>query len=114
MVKMVELEDGSFVPEECCTFTNPLTSGGESYVDDVDLPCGAGCENDCDNCIIQNIMNEYGKLATQEIPRIYQNLQNMKKAWEDDSFKDRRLAEAHIKSLRTSIEQVEQLFLLVH
>lgn len=113
MVKMIELEDGNYIPEECCTFTNPLTSGGESYVDDVDLPCGAGCENDCDKCIIQKVMNEYGKLTTQEIPRVYQNLQNMKKAWEDESFKDRKLAETHIKSLRSSIEQVEQLVKVV-
>ena len=113
MIKMIELEDGSFVPEECCTFTNPLTSDGVSYVDDVDLPCGAGCFNICDNCIIQKIMNVYGKLATQEISRVYQNLLNLKAAWEDKSFKDRNLAEAHIKSLRSSIEQVEQLVRLV-
>ena len=60
MIKMVELDDGNFVPEECCSFTNPLTSGEKSEIDDVDLPCGSDCENDCNNCIIQKIMNEYG------------------------------------------------------
>lgn len=44
-----------------------------------------------------------------DVPRVLQNLKNMKSAWEDESFKDRRYAEAHIKSLRTAIEQVEQL-----
>lgn len=60
MIKMVKLDDGNFVPEECCSFTNSLTSGGKSEIDDIELPCGADCENDCDNCIIQKIMNEYG------------------------------------------------------
>ncbi len=61
MVEMVRLEDGNYVPKECCTFTNPLTSGGVSYVDDIDLPCGADCGSDCDSCVIQRIMNEYQK-----------------------------------------------------
>ena len=60
MIKMVKLDDGNFVPEECCSFTNPLTSGGKSEIDDVELPCGSDCENDCNSCIIQKIMNEYG------------------------------------------------------
>lgn len=37
------------------------------------------------------------------------NLHNMKEAWEDESFKDRRLAEAHIKALTRAIEQVERI-----
>lgn len=54
----------------------------------------------------------WGKEALEtvlELPRILNNLKNMKSAWEDESFIDRRYAEAHIKSLRTAIEQVEQL-----
>ena len=47
MIEMVKLDDGDCVPRECCTFTNPLTSGGKSVVDDVELPCGADCENEC-------------------------------------------------------------------
>ena len=47
--------------------------------------------------------------TVEKIPSVIQNLKNMQSAWEDESFKDRRLAEAHIKSLRTAIEQVEQL-----
>lgn len=30
MIEMVKLDDGDCVPRECCTFTNPLTSGGKS------------------------------------------------------------------------------------
>lgn len=52
-------------PRECCTFTNPLTSGGKSVVDDVELPCGADCENECSNCVIQKIMNEYATLENK-------------------------------------------------
>ena len=109
MVKMIKLEDGNFVPEECCTFTNPILSDGDVEVDDVDIPCGADCGKDCDTCVIQKIMNEYAELTVREIPRVIRNLQNKKEAWEDESFKDRKLAEAHIKSLRKAIEQVEQL-----
>lgn len=62
-VSMVQLEDGNFVPKECCTFTNPVTSGGEIHIDDVDLPCGADCGGECEKCIIQHIMNEYALLS---------------------------------------------------
>lgn len=61
--EMVMLDDGNFVPKEICTFTNPLTSGGKSYIDDVDLPCFAECQGDCDNCIIQRVFNEYAALV---------------------------------------------------
>lgn len=62
MIRMVKLDNGNFVPEECCSFTNPLTSGGKSEIDDIELPCESNCENDCDNCTIQKIMNEYGEI----------------------------------------------------
>lgn len=65
---------------------------------------------DMDDDIANSI--SWGKEALEtvlELPRVLQNLKNMKSAWEDESFKDRRYAEAHIKSLRTAIEQVEQL-----
>lgn len=65
MIEMVKLDDGDCVPRECCTFTNPLTSGGKSVVDDVELPCGADCENECSNCVIQKIMNEYATLENK-------------------------------------------------
>ena len=65
MIEMVRLDDGDCVPRECCTFTNPLTSGGKSVVDDVELPCGADCENECSNCVIQKIMNEYATLENK-------------------------------------------------
>ena len=63
MVEMIKLEDGNYVPKECCTVTNPLTSGGKSYVDDVELPCGENCDNNCGSCVIQKIMNEYAELV---------------------------------------------------
>lgn len=62
-VSMVQLEDGNYVPKDCCTFTNPATSSGKSYIDDVDLPCGADCNGECEKCIIQCIMNEYALLS---------------------------------------------------
>lgn len=62
-VSMVQLGDGNFVPKDCCTFTNSATSGGKSYVDDVDLPCGADCGGECEKCIVQCIMNEYALLS---------------------------------------------------
>lgn len=43
MIRMIELDDGSFIPRECCTVTNPTTSGGKSVIDDIELPCGADC-----------------------------------------------------------------------
>lgn len=60
MIEMIKLDDGNFVPKECCSFTNLLTSDGKSEIDDIELPCGTDCGNDCNNCIIQQIMNEYG------------------------------------------------------
>lgn len=63
MIEMVKLDDGNFVPKEICTFTNPLTSGGKSYIDDVDLPCWPECQEDCKDCIIQRVFNEYAALV---------------------------------------------------
>lgn len=65
-VDMVQLEDGDYVPRECCTFTNPATSGGKSYVDDVDMPCAENCDNECSKCIIQRILNEYAVLSDKQ------------------------------------------------
>lgn len=65
-VKMIKLEDGDYVPEECCTFGRNFETG-EMEVDDVSLPCGCDCsrggtlEISCENCVIQKIMNEYGE-----------------------------------------------------
>lgn len=71
--------------------------------DCIDLPFGACVSEETAQMSIQAIK------IVDDIPRVLQNLKNMKAAWEDESFKDRRYAEAHIKSLRTAIEQVEQL-----
>lgn len=67
MIKMVEFDEGVWVPEECCTMTNPATSEGESVPDDVEMPCeeSESCTGDCDNCIIQIIMNEYALCTGQ-------------------------------------------------
>lgn len=67
MIKMVEFDEGVWVPEECCTMTNPATSEGESVPDDVEMPCegSESCTSDCDNCIIQIIMNEYALCTGQ-------------------------------------------------
>lgn len=65
MIEMVRDDDGNFVPAECCTYTNPATSGGESQVDDVDLPC-LECAHDCEKCVMQRIMNEYAALTGQD------------------------------------------------
>ena len=54
-VKMVKLEDGNYIPEECCTINRCLE------VDDVNLPCGADCREQCSSCVIQKIMNAYGE-----------------------------------------------------
>ena len=65
MIKMVKLDDGSYVPEDCCTFTNPVTSHGVVSVDDVNMPCGMDCNLDCENCIVQKVFNEYEKITGQ-------------------------------------------------
>lgn len=67
MIKMVEFDDGEWVPEECCTMTNPLTSGGESVPDDVEMPCegSENCTGECSECIIQKIMNDYARCTGQ-------------------------------------------------
>lgn len=65
-IKMVKLEDGDYVPKECCTFCRNFETG-EMEIDDVSLPCGGDCscggefEDSCKNCTIQEIMNEYGR-----------------------------------------------------
>ena len=41
-VKMIKLEDGDYVPEECCTFCRNFETG-EMEIDDVILPCGCDC-----------------------------------------------------------------------
>ncbi len=64
-VQMLKDDDGNYVPRDCCTMTNPATSGGVSEVDDVDLPCGVGCGMNCEECIVQKIMNEYAEITGQ-------------------------------------------------
>ena len=41
-IKMIKLEDGDYVPEECCTFCRNFETG-EMEIDDVSLPCGGDC-----------------------------------------------------------------------
>lgn len=66
MIKMVKYDEDTYVPEECCTMTNPVTSGGKSEPDDVELPCeGAECTGECQKCIILKIMNEYAVCTGQ-------------------------------------------------
>lgn len=65
MIKMVKYDDNTYVPEECCTMTNPRTSGGESVPDDVEMPCDGSCDGYCSNCIIQRIMNDYAACTGQ-------------------------------------------------
>ena len=57
-VKMIKDEDGNYVPEECCSFSRNFETGNIE-IDYVDLPCGADCDDQCQNCVIQRIMNEY-------------------------------------------------------
>lgn len=64
-IQMVKSDDGHYIPLECVTMTNPITSGGLSEIDDIDLPCGADCGKDCDNCVIQKIMDEYAEITRQ-------------------------------------------------
>lgn len=64
-VHMVKGDNGHYVPMECCSMANPITGGGVSEIDDIDLPCGLDCGNDCDKCIIQKIMDEYAEITQQ-------------------------------------------------
>ena len=67
MIKMIEFDEGVWVPEECCAMTNPTTSGGKSVPYVVEMPCegSESCTGDCGNCIIQIIMNEYALYTGQ-------------------------------------------------
>lgn len=68
---MIKLEDGNWVPEECCTFGRNFETN-EMEIDDVSLPCGCDCsaggtfEDPCKNCVIQQIMNEYAELKEDD------------------------------------------------
>lgn len=66
-VRMVEYE-GDWVPKECCSFTNPMTSGGKRYVDDAETPCGS-CDGECSACVIQRIMNDYARVTGQAVEK---------------------------------------------
>ena len=68
MIEMIKFDENTWVPRECCTMTNPLTSGGESVPDDVHMPCenSDGCTGECSECVIQKIMNEYADLTGQQ------------------------------------------------
>ena len=63
-VKMIKDEDGNYVPEECCSFSRNFETGNIE-IDDVDLPCGADCDDQCQNCVIQRIM-KYREIGTIE------------------------------------------------
>lgn len=63
-VRMIKNDD-HYIPLECCSVTNPLTSGGISQIDDIDLPCGENCDKECNKCIIQKIMDEYAEITNQ-------------------------------------------------
>ncbi len=65
MVKMYEICEGTFVPEECCTFHEPPEGGGEPVPDDEKLPCGQGCSGLCEECVIQRVFNGYARLTGQ-------------------------------------------------
>lgn len=65
MFEMIKDDDGHYIPRECCTITNPVTSGGESLIDDMDMPCGNDCEGICENCIVQKIFDEYAEITGQ-------------------------------------------------
>ncbi len=67
MIKMVEFDEGVWVPEECCTMTNPITTCGKSVPDDVELPCegSESCTGECNECVIQRIMNDYARCTGQ-------------------------------------------------
>lgn len=67
VVKMVEYE-GEWIPEECCTFTNPLTSGGERYIDDAETPC-SNCDQECSECVIQRVMDDYARVTGQAVDK---------------------------------------------
>lgn len=66
-IPMVQLDDGNYVPEAFCTFTNPRTTpSGESEVDDVEYDCfdenrciSEDGEPKCKDCVIQKIFNDY-------------------------------------------------------
>ncbi len=72
MIKMIEFDEGVWVPEECCAMTNPTTSGGKSVPYVVEMPCegSESCTSDCDNCIIQIIMNEYALCTGQATDQV--------------------------------------------
>lgn len=64
-VKMIKIEDGSYVPQECCWFAENSETGKQE-LDKIDMPCGADCDGQCQNCVIQKIMNEYAELEEKE------------------------------------------------
>ena len=76
MVEIIKLDDGTYIPRECCTVTNPLTSGGKSEIDDIDMPCGADCDGECSECVVQKIMNEYAILTGQAENKLNQSYDN--------------------------------------
>lgn len=65
MVRMYEICEGMFVPEECCTFREPLGGIGEAVPDDEKLPCGKACGGVCEECVIQEVFNSYARLTGQ-------------------------------------------------
>lgn len=64
-VKMIKIEDGCYVPEKCCSFARSFETGFLE-IDDISLPCGADCGGQCQNCVIQEIMNDYAELEEDD------------------------------------------------
>lgn len=65
MIEMTKIEDGTYVPKEWCSFTNPLTSGGKSEIDCVEMKCYGDCDGECESCELQQMFNEYAELTGQ-------------------------------------------------
>lgn len=84
MVKMVMFDDETYVPEECCTITNPMTSGGKSEIDDVEMPCEGNCDGECSKCVVQKIMNEYAVLTGQAEKKDSHDENGFSDYWEEN------------------------------
>lgn len=70
-VKMIKLEDGNYVPEQCCSYARNFETG-ILEIDDIDLPCGADCGGQCQNCVVQDIMNDYAALkAPKKLKKLF-------------------------------------------
>ena len=110
MVRMVKYDEDAYVPEECCTMTNPQTSCGTSVPDDVCMPCEGGdlCDGDCSGCVIQKIMNEYAKSA-QEHDQLAEWLEELKQYRTIGTPEECRAAVAVKKEVQDIVDRLEEL-----